>query len=159
MPILSICIPTYNRATVLIQTLNSIVSQKIFIETDLVEIVVRDNCSEDNTRECVLSYVSKFPNKIKYFKNEINFLDGNYDIVLNDGTGSYLKLNNDTLVHHQNSLEFLLTAIEKYQHNGCQLLFTNSANGLIAEVNSLDELANNFRFINYMDWNFWHMEK
>ena len=51
MCLLSICIPTYNRCSYLKKTLESIVSQKIFETTDLVEIVISDNCSSDGTAD------------------------------------------------------------------------------------------------------------
>ena len=53
-PLLSICIPTYNRAHYLKECLGSIVAQ--FDDRDVrdnVEVVVSDNASPDNTRELV----------------------------------------------------------------------------------------------------------
>ena len=47
--LLSICIPTKNRAAVLQKSLQSIVSQGIFTERDDIEIVVCDNGSTDRS--------------------------------------------------------------------------------------------------------------
>lgn len=41
--LLSICIPTYNRAEVLNETLHQIVSDSYF-DPDLIQVVVSDNC-------------------------------------------------------------------------------------------------------------------
>lgn len=55
---LSICIPTYNRADFLPDTLESIISQA----DSTVEIVVSDNASTDNTYDIIQSFRSQFPN-------------------------------------------------------------------------------------------------
>ena len=59
MPLLSICIPTYNRAEILDKSLESITKQDIFQKTDEVEIIVSDNCSQDNTHNIVHKYIEK----------------------------------------------------------------------------------------------------
>jgi glycosyltransferase involved in cell wall biosynthesis len=59
-PLLSICIPTFNRAYILEKTLHSIVSQKIFQDTNEIEVIVSDNCSSDNTFEIVNKYIKKY---------------------------------------------------------------------------------------------------
>lgn len=69
-PILSICIPTWNRAKYLKECLDSIVSQKWFNQQD-VEIVISDNASTDNTKELVARYKEQYPN-IVYHRNDEN---------------------------------------------------------------------------------------
>ena len=64
MTLLSICIPTYNRAEYLKKTLESIVWQRDFLSKD-VEVVISDNCSTDDTASVVAKFVEKYPNKIK----------------------------------------------------------------------------------------------
>ena len=61
---LSICIPIYNFATFLPETLDSIVSQERFSE---VEILILDGASTDNTPQVVNGYQCYFPN-IKYVR-------------------------------------------------------------------------------------------
>ena len=51
-PLLSICIPTYNRSKSLRICLLSILSQTKGYEED-VEVVVSDNCSDDDTMQVV----------------------------------------------------------------------------------------------------------
>ncbi|EKD23710.1 MAG: glycosyl transferase family protein [uncultured bacterium] len=71
-PLLSICIPTYNRAHYLKDCLESVVCQ--FDDEEVyrqVEIVISDNASEDNTEELVKEYQRRFKN-INYFKNKEN---------------------------------------------------------------------------------------
>lgn len=69
-PLLSICIPTYNRELYLKRLLDSIVSQKEFTDTDDVEIVIDDGPSKDNTEELVKTYQEKYKGKIRYYRNE-----------------------------------------------------------------------------------------
>ena len=93
-PLLSICIPTYNRSAYLRGALENITSDPAF--DDRVEIVISDNCSPDNTREVGEEFAAKFPN-VRYFRNDTNLVDENFEIVLGHGEGKYLKLFNDTL--------------------------------------------------------------
>lgn len=48
-PLLSICIPTYNRAEILDKTLFLLFSNPDF-NVDEIEVVVSDNCSTDHTK-------------------------------------------------------------------------------------------------------------
>lgn len=70
--LLTICIPTYNRAYFLEEVLASLCVQ--FNEDILkqVNIVISDNASPDNTTEIAEKYVSKYPENIQYFRNPEN---------------------------------------------------------------------------------------
>ncbi len=68
--LLSICIPTYNRATSLANCLNSIKIAQKFIDNIEVEVCISDNASDDNTEEVVKSFEKEI--KIKYLKNYEN---------------------------------------------------------------------------------------
>ena len=126
MPILSICIPTKNRAKYLEYTLTSIVRQKRFIETDDVEVIVSDNGSTDNTEEVC----KKFP--VKYIKMvppseraEYNYLN-----VLKHGTGTFLKLHNDNMLVNNGELDETINVINvwKAQHPIPVIFFSNNSN-------------------------------
>lgn len=69
-PIISICIPTYNRADFLKICINNIINQDAFSENK-IEIVISDNNSPDNTYEVVKTFQKNYSN-IKYFKNHEN---------------------------------------------------------------------------------------
>lgn len=119
-PILSICIPTYNRADYLKKSLDSIVNQDEF--TDEVEIVISDNASTDSTQEIAETYCEKYKN-IKYFRNEENILAKNHPLALQRATGSLRKLSNDTLVYESGSLKYILDAIYNNKINKPVLFF------------------------------------
>lgn len=109
-PLLSICIPTRNRADVLEKCLNSIVNDQAF--NDDVEVVVSDNCSEDNTQDLVKSYTECFEN-VKYFRNAENIgVCRNIEQVLNVAQGEFLKLNNDYSVFNEGALKFLVDTVK-----------------------------------------------
>ena len=65
--LISICIPTYNRAGYLGETLESVLPQ---LAPDL-EVVVSDNGSTDGTEEMIRRYQSRNP-AIRYFRNDSN---------------------------------------------------------------------------------------
>ena len=62
---ISVIVPTYNRATVLKDTLECLIKQKTNGEFDY-EIIVVDNNSKDNTREVVDSYIAQFQGSFMY---------------------------------------------------------------------------------------------
>ena len=59
-PLVTLCIPTYNRSQFLEKCLAQIVCQKGFDER--IEVVILDNCSTDNTKEIVKSFTKKYNN-------------------------------------------------------------------------------------------------
>lgn len=65
MPIISVVLPTYNRAELLYKAIDSVLKQTI----QDIELLVVDDFSTDNTYEIVNRYKDK---RIKYIKNERN---------------------------------------------------------------------------------------
>lgn len=88
-PLLSICIPTYNRKKYLKESIENIIHQDWFNQED-IEIVISDNSSIDETPSLVRDYQKKYGN-IKYFRNETNIgADRNILKVLQLWTWMYL---------------------------------------------------------------------
>jgi len=90
-PLLSICIPTFNRANYLEMCLESI---KMQLEenaelNDFVEVVVSDNASTDNTKEIVEKYRNFFKNFTFVSSNTNLGVDVNTVTVLKNATGTY----------------------------------------------------------------------
>ena len=65
-PLVSICIPTYNKGEYIKQTLDSLVNQSY----EKIEIIVYDNNSTDNTRSIINDYSSS--RRMFYYKNQTN---------------------------------------------------------------------------------------
>jgi len=78
MPGISVIIPTYNRATFLLRSLNSVAHQTKSCD----EIIVVDDGSEDTTRKCVQRFAgeSRIPVKYLYQKNKGPAAARNYGI-------------------------------------------------------------------------------
>lgn len=94
--ILSICIPTFNHAEDLDETLRGIIEQDGF--GDDIEVVVVDNASTDDTSNVVYRYSEKREN-IRYVRNDRNIgPDRNILRAALLGNGKYIKLLNDNKI-------------------------------------------------------------
>ena len=60
--LISVIIPSYNRANTVGETIESIVNQQVNAD---IEIVIGDDCSTDNAREVLLQYKEKYPTYTK----------------------------------------------------------------------------------------------
>ena len=109
-PLLSICIPTYNRANVLKDNLDSLVRTEGF--SDEVEVIISDNCSTDETKQIGESFAKKYSN-IKYFRNNSN-VGGCRNVLmsLEYASGSFLKLVNDYTFFCVDGISYLLKLIK-----------------------------------------------
>ncbi|PJC31275.1 hypothetical protein CO051_04270 [Candidatus Roizmanbacteria bacterium CG_4_9_14_0_2_um_filter_39_13] len=114
-PLLSICIPTYNRTLYLQECLKSIVSQlslQYIIEN--VEIVISDNHSTDNTKQVVESFMQK-NTQIRYFCNEKNLGPVvNVKKVAEYALGDYVWFFSDDDIHKKGSIAKILSIIKLY---------------------------------------------
>lgn len=105
--LLSICIPTYNRAQTLDNSLKNLFTNVEF-DINRIEVVVLDNASTDNT----LSVIAKYP-QVKYWRNTENIRDRTFWKILNYATGKYVKLFNDTLTFKKGILSHMLDILEQ----------------------------------------------
>ena len=122
-PLLSICIPTYNRAEYLAKSLDSLICLPEF-NTSEVEVVISDNASTDNTQEIVKIYTDRY-NTIHYYRNEENIRDKNFPTSIIRANGTFRKLCNDTLIYSGGYLAYLLNNIKLYQKDKPFLFFPN----------------------------------
>ncbi len=114
-PILSIIIPTYNRAKLLVGCLESILMQ--LNNHDLnkkVEIILSDNASSDNTKDTIKNFSKKFP-FIHYFRNRIN-VGGDINLFLGSShaKGRYIWFFSDDDAHMEYSIKTVLGIISRY---------------------------------------------
>ncbi len=110
-PLVSICIPTYNRAEYLQRTIESIICQPEF-KSGEAEIVVSDNVSADHTRSVCEQYAHY--DNFFYNRNEKNVRDRNFPIALSKAHGKLRKLNNDTFLLKSDALKRLCDLVKKY---------------------------------------------
>ncbi len=141
--LLSICIPTYNRAEYLKVAIKSIIEQEGFDER--TEIVIVDNCSTDNTLLVVNEFMMRY-NNIKYYCNENNIgLEANILRALELGKGSFLKLLNDYITFKPNILNSLIYLIELKQKSGADIFYLNG------NLLKNDEINNDYSQFNSAD--------
>lgn len=94
-PIISIAIPTYNRARRLEEALKNLSAHPELIQ-DWVEIVVSDNASNDDTADVVASFTRRTGKAIRFGRNARNVgIDGNIHAVSRLATGRFLLLASD----------------------------------------------------------------
>lgn len=128
--LLSICIPTYNRAPYLKKCLDSLVCQPEFLKGD-VEIVISDNASTDDTCTLVTGYQRRYSN-ITYHRNDhnIGYINGdiNYAIAMQSGHGLLRKLGGDTRIYKRGSLKYFCKAAIKYRREKPIMYFSNGQN-------------------------------
>ena len=115
-PLLSICIPTYNRAEKLQQCLHHIAVQlgdeKV---RGAIEVVISDNASEDNTKEVVKKFQGSFDN-IVYVRNEKNLgIDKNIINSVVQANGKYCWHIGDDDFISNGSLQFLVDYFSKQE--------------------------------------------
>lgn len=109
---LSICIPTYNRASLLKNCLNSLINLRHGYSID-IQICVSDNCSTDETAQVVSSAQKYIP--IKYQKNDKNLGVANNVIkVVAMAEGEFVWLIGDDDLLMPYAIEELLNLIDNY---------------------------------------------
>jgi len=113
---LSICIPTYNRASYLDETLKYIVKQ-ILEEDEEVEIVISDNGSNDGTVKILENYSSKY-GFIRYYCNTKNLgYDLNLIKTIENANGEYVWAFSDDDIIQDKALKKVLNLIKTYKPN------------------------------------------
>ncbi len=109
---LSICIPTYNRANHLSNCLNSILIAISNCPDFEVEVCISDNCSKDNTREIVKTFLSILP--ISYHQNNENLgIPKNFLNVVSMAKGEFAWLVGDDDLLTPNSLQIIKDLLNK----------------------------------------------
>jgi len=85
-PLVSVCIPAYNNAAYIKETIDSILKQTY----ENIELVICDDKSKDNTVEVIESIKD---DRIKLYKNEKNLgMSGNWNNCLSKCQGDFIKL-------------------------------------------------------------------
>lgn len=139
--LLSICIPTYNRADVLKQCMEAMVRHEL-MKTGNIEIVVCDNASTDETEVVMQAY--KDLAYVKYIRNEENIgVRYNTLKVVDCATGTFRKLLNDYSLFTEEGLQYLYEEVVANIKDRPVLLFDSGKGDSPIEVNcnSLEELV------------------
>lgn len=122
-PVVSVLVMTYDHERFIAQALDSVLMQ----ETDLeVEILVSEDCSTDRTREIVLDYRRRHPDRIRLLLSERN-LHSNEVVVrgLEAARGTYVALlDGDDYWTSPDKLRRQVEFLER--HPECAMCFHNA---------------------------------
>lgn len=89
-PLVSVSMVTYNHQNYIAQAIESVLEQKTAF---VVELVIGEDCSPDDTREICLNYKEKYPDRIKLVFQEKNVGSRQNAIdTLNACTGKYIAI-------------------------------------------------------------------
>lgn len=135
-PLLSICIPTYNRVDILRNTLKSIYDNVNDIDMNDFEVVISDNSPDHSTKSVINDF--DFPN-LHYFTTKCEGFKNSF-YALSYGKGEYLKLNNNYTMFKRGTLKLIIDQLKNKKVEMAQIIYTN---GLclkknIREYDSLD---------------------
>lgn len=116
-PRISICIPTYNRSDLLRKTLISVARQTV----EPYEIIVADNCSEDDTEKVAKSFQG-----VMYYRNEGNLgLAGNSNRCIQLAKSEFVTiLHSDDLIAPQWH-EYWLSILSRYRDSDIAVFFSS----------------------------------
>ncbi len=116
-PLVSVVIPSYNRKDTIGKTIDSILAQKCNFN---FEIIIGDDYSTDGTRELLLEYQCKYPNKIVLLFHEKNIgLSANWATAVLQSRGKYLaNCDNDDYWHNPNKLQLQVDFMESHLEYG-----------------------------------------
>lgn len=90
-PLVTIAIPTRNRAASLRKSLENILA----LEYSPIEILISDNCSDDNTEQVCRDAMTADP-RIRYVRQPRNIgLHGNHNLCMDEARGEFLCLVHD----------------------------------------------------------------
>ncbi len=111
--LLSICIPTYNRAVILAESLENLHKQMHFFNDNSIEIIISDNCSTDDTTNVVNRYIKQnLP--IVYNRNKENVgSNRNFLKCIHLARGKYIWLLGDDDYLTDGSLDYLVSLLRK----------------------------------------------
>ena len=121
-PLVSVVIPSYNRAETLSGAIDSILKQACNFD---FELVIGDDCSSDSSRNILLQYQQKYPRSIKLLFHENNIgLGSNWAICVQQCKGKYVtNCDNDDYWHNVHKLQIQVDYMEC--HLNCGLLHTD----------------------------------
>lgn len=118
-PLLTIGIPTYNRAIYLDRCLNSIILQLDNLEQE-IELIIANNASTDHTKDIVSKYSEK--TKISYYENEVNGgPDATSSMCFDKANGKYVWILGDDEFLIEGSLKLIIDLLRNKNYGDVYL--------------------------------------
>lgn len=135
--LISVVIPSYNRADTVGQTIECILAQEA--DADM-EIVIGDDCSTDNAREVLLAYKEKYPDIIRLIFHEQNMgLGANWATCVKACRGKYIcNCDNDDYWHNPNKLQLQLDYMESHPESNICITNHRTHNRTTGEIKEVE---------------------
>ena len=112
-PLLTIAIPTYNRAKFLELSIKQLKKDASLIDDNTIEVMIYDDCSTDNTDDVVREAIIKGM-KINHIKNKKNLgLDGNVAKCINEAKGKYMVVLGDDDLFIDGAIKWLVNSLKQ----------------------------------------------
>jgi glycosyltransferase involved in cell wall biosynthesis len=131
LPLVSVCIPTYQHVGYIAQCLDSVLAQETSFP---IEILIGEDMSSDGTREICMVYADKFPDKLRLFLNDredVTFIDGrpngrtNFLNLYAEARGEYISIcEGDDYWTDKSKLEKQVQILQRTPD--CSLVFHNA---------------------------------
>ena len=131
--LISVIIPSYNRADTVGQTIDSILAQEVDAN---IEIVIGDDCSTDNVREMLEQYQQKYPDIIRLFLREENMgLGANWAQCVKDCRGEFIcNCDNDDYWHNPHKLQLQLDHMRSHPNCNICITYHRTHNRITGEI-------------------------
>ena len=122
MPLLSVCMTTYNHERYIAQAIESVLGQRT---TFAVEVVVGEDCSTDSTLRICREYESRYPDRVRVITSESNVgMHENYRRTIEACRGRYIAmLDGDDWFSDMDKLQIQVEELEK---SGAAMCYTSS---------------------------------
>ena len=122
MPLLSVCMTTYNHERYIAQAIESVLGQRT---TFAVEVVVGEDCSTDSTLRICREYESRYPDRVRVIPSESNVgMHENYRRTIEACRGRYIAmLDGDDWFSDMDKLQIQVEELEK---SGAAMCYTRS---------------------------------
>lgn len=122
MTTLTISIPTFNRANLIGETLNSILGQISDEMRPRIEILISDNASTDKTPEVIENYRQRHPEIISYYRNQENVgFSPNVNLSVQRARNEFSLIMSDDDCLEDNALADILQALDMHPDVGLLL--------------------------------------
>lgn len=138
LPIVSVCVTTFNRKEKLFNTVKSILNQSF----ENFEIIIVDDCSLDCTQSFVEEKVLKLDTRIKYFRHDVNRgLSVARNTAIKKARGRYFTFCDDDDLWSDNFLDIFIKNSKKYD-DSCSFCASLVSNDI--KVKSIHSSYKNF---------------
>ena len=122
MPLVSVCMTTYNHEKFISQAIESVLCQRT---TFGVEVVIGEDCSTDNTLAICRQYEAQYPDGVRVIASKNNIgMHANYRRTIEACRGKYIAMcDGDDWFTDENKLQI---QVEQLENSGAAMCYTRS---------------------------------